>query len=214
MQCLAEASLGELLVSPDSALCCGSDIKASNRKPVETKRAGGTNGHRVSGIHSKRNRTIGLGEREQIDLVVTESVIRWSSCTQLPTSLRSSLVCWKHKWLVDRLLKECLMQCPQVVAYSDTRGSFACLTCICYLVFELWLLSPFDVNFRLDLAAILWWCYAFTLEVLCFFSFWFSFSVLFCFYLGMLPWVWEKWVFAMIVKEVVLIDIVLQLPIL
>ncbi|KAK4283122.1 hypothetical protein QN277_000112 [Acacia crassicarpa] len=89
----AESSLGKLLLSPDSALCCGPDIKASNRKPMETKRSSGTNGHRVLGMHSKRNRTIGLGEREQLDLVVTESVIRWSSCTQLPTSLRSSLVC-------------------------------------------------------------------------------------------------------------------------
>ncbi|XP_028807145.1 calcium-dependent protein kinase 26-like isoform X2 [Neltuma alba] len=88
-----ESSLGKLLLSPDSALCCGPDIKASNRKPMDTKRAGGNNGHRVLGIHSKRNRTIGLGEREQLDIVVTESVIRWSSCTQLPTSLRSSLVC-------------------------------------------------------------------------------------------------------------------------
>ncbi|XP_028756353.1 calcium-dependent protein kinase 26-like isoform X1 [Neltuma alba] len=89
----AESSLGKLLLSPDSALCCGPDIKASNRKPMDTKRAGGNNGHRVLGIHSKRNRTIGLGEREQLDIVVTESIIRWSSCTQLPTSLRSSLVC-------------------------------------------------------------------------------------------------------------------------
>lgn len=90
---LAEASMGKLLLLPDSTLSFGPDDKKLNRKPVETKRAGGTNGHRVLGIHSKRNRTIGLGEREQLDLVVTESVIRWSSCTQLPTSLRSSLVC-------------------------------------------------------------------------------------------------------------------------
>ncbi|CAL5404949.1 unnamed protein product [Camellia sinensis] len=53
----------------------------------------GTNGSRMSGIHSRRNHTIGLGEFDQIDLMVTESVIRWASCTQLPTatSLRSSL---------------------------------------------------------------------------------------------------------------------------
>ncbi|KAF7813235.1 calcium-dependent protein kinase 26 isoform X1 [Senna tora] len=88
-----EASLGKLLLLPDSTLCFGPEVKVINHKPLETKRSGGTNGHRVLGIHSKRNRTIGLGEREQIDLVVTESVIRWSSCTQLPTSLRSSLVC-------------------------------------------------------------------------------------------------------------------------
>ncbi|KAL5727747.1 calcium/calmodulin-dependent protein kinase [Ranunculus cassubicifolius] len=52
-------------------------------------------GSRPMGIRSKRNRTIGLGEFEQLDLMVTESVIRWASCTHLPTatSLRSSLVC-------------------------------------------------------------------------------------------------------------------------
>ncbi|XP_061351558.1 calcium-dependent protein kinase 26-like isoform X3 [Gastrolobium bilobum] len=88
-----EASLGKLLLLPDSPLCVGLDVKEMDRKAIEPKRAGGMNGHRVLGIHSKRNRTIGLGECEQLDLVVTESVIRWSSCTQLPTSLRSSLVC-------------------------------------------------------------------------------------------------------------------------
>ncbi|KAK7314956.1 hypothetical protein VNO77_33488 [Canavalia gladiata] len=86
-----EANLGKLLLLQDS--CDGHDAKESNRKPVEAKRSAGVNGHRVLGIHSKRNRTIGLGECEQLDLMVTESVIRWSSCTQLPTSLRSSLVC-------------------------------------------------------------------------------------------------------------------------
>lgn len=85
--------MGKLLLLPDSTLCTEQGVKEMDHKPVETKRAGGTNGHRALGIHSKRNRTIGLGEREQLDLVVTESVIRWSSCTQLPTSLRSSLVC-------------------------------------------------------------------------------------------------------------------------
>lgn len=59
---------------------------------AELKRVTGL-GHRMLGIHSKRNRTIGLGEREQLDLMATESVIRWSSCTLIPTSLRSSLVC-------------------------------------------------------------------------------------------------------------------------
>ncbi|PQQ14274.1 hypothetical protein Pyn_19584 [Prunus yedoensis var. nudiflora] len=57
---------------------------------------GGTNGSsRVAGIHSKRNHTIGHGELDQLNLVMTESVIRWASCTQIPTvpSLRLSLVC-------------------------------------------------------------------------------------------------------------------------
>ncbi|KAK4792621.1 hypothetical protein SAY86_023056 [Trapa natans] len=61
-------------------------------KVAEVKRVGGS-GHRMLALRGKRNRTIGLGEREQLDLMVTESVIRWSSCTLLPTSLRSSLVC-------------------------------------------------------------------------------------------------------------------------
>lgn len=59
------------------------------------KRAGLTSGSRMSSIHNKRNRTIGLGEFEQVNLMAAESVIRWASCTHLPTatSLRSSLVC-------------------------------------------------------------------------------------------------------------------------
>lgn len=86
-----EASFRKLLLLRDSPLHV--DAKETERKPAETKRASAMSGHRGLGIHSKRNRTIGLGECEQLDLVVTESVIRWSSCTQLPTSLRSSLVC-------------------------------------------------------------------------------------------------------------------------
>jgi len=82
-----------LLLLPDSPLCLGNDVKERDHKPVETKRACGTNCNRTLGFHSKRNRTIGLGECEQLDLVVTESVIRWLSCTQLPTSPKSSLVC-------------------------------------------------------------------------------------------------------------------------
>ncbi|PKA46216.1 Calcium-dependent protein kinase 17 [Apostasia shenzhenica] len=50
---------------------------------------------RALGLRNKRNHTIGSGELEQLDLIVSESVIRWASCTHLPTaaSLRSSLVC-------------------------------------------------------------------------------------------------------------------------
>ncbi|KAI0499375.1 hypothetical protein KFK09_020278 [Dendrobium nobile] len=46
------------------------------------------------GRHSKRNHTIGMGELEQLDLMVSESVIRWASCVHLTEamSLRSSLV--------------------------------------------------------------------------------------------------------------------------
>ena len=66
--------------------------------PVEQKtefRRGGPNGSRLAGIHSKRNHTIGLGEFDHFDLMVTESVIHWASCTHIPTvpSLRLSLVC-------------------------------------------------------------------------------------------------------------------------
>ncbi|KAL0317734.1 UNVERIFIED_CONTAM: hypothetical protein Sangu_2187700 [Sesamum angustifolium] len=62
---------------------------------VVEDRKGGSGDARLSGIHGKRNHTIGLGEFEHLDLVVTESVIRWASCTHLPTatSFRSSLVC-------------------------------------------------------------------------------------------------------------------------
>ncbi|KHN02793.1 hypothetical protein glysoja_045859 [Glycine soja] len=80
-------------IAGDSPLCFGHDVKELDCKPVEGKRAGGTIGLGAFGFHNKRNQTIGLGECEQLDLVVTESVIRWSSCTQLPTSPRSSLVC-------------------------------------------------------------------------------------------------------------------------
>lgn len=89
----AEASLGKLFMLPDSTLCFGHEAKEVEHKASEVRRAGGTIGSRMLGIGSKRNHTIGLGEREQLDLMVSESVIRWSSCTHLPTSLRSSLVC-------------------------------------------------------------------------------------------------------------------------
>lgn len=83
----------------DSSICLvgeGHGEREVVHKPVDfAKRVVGTSGSRVSGIHKKRNRTIGLGEFEQLDLMVTESVIRWASCTYLSTatSLRSSLVC-------------------------------------------------------------------------------------------------------------------------
>ncbi|CAN0891647.1 Calcium-dependent protein kinase 17 [Linum grandiflorum] len=89
--CRVDAALGEANLS----LCCGGEVVEQQHKTSDFKRAGGTIGSRILGMHSKRNRTIGLGEREQLDLMVTESVIRWASCTNLPTasSLRSSLVC-------------------------------------------------------------------------------------------------------------------------
>lgn len=61
---------------------------------IEFPREGG-NGSKLSSIHSRRNHTIGLGELDQLNIMVTESVIRWASCTHIPTapSLRLSLVC-------------------------------------------------------------------------------------------------------------------------
>ncbi|KAF5743566.1 hypothetical protein HS088_TW08G00150 [Tripterygium wilfordii] len=88
-----EANLEKLfvLLEPSQHVDGGVD----NKRSSAVKRAGGTVGSKMSCIHSKRNHTIGLGEREQLDLIVSESVIRWASCTHLPTApaLRSSLVC-------------------------------------------------------------------------------------------------------------------------
>ncbi|XVF50755.1 hypothetical protein PTKIN_Ptkin04bG0128700 [Pterospermum kingtungense] len=90
-----DASLDKVLLLPDSSPCCGPEAREMETKSAEFRRIGGSSGSRMLGFHSKRNRTIGHGEREQLDFLVSESVIRWSSCTNLPTatSLRSSLVC-------------------------------------------------------------------------------------------------------------------------
>ncbi|OAY64235.1 Calcium-dependent protein kinase 14 [Ananas comosus] len=68
--------------------------RASENRGAEMKRLT-TNTSRAICIHSRRNHTIGLGELEQLNLMVSESVIRWASCTHLSSapSLRSSLVC-------------------------------------------------------------------------------------------------------------------------
>lgn len=52
---------------------------------------------RVSGIQNKRNHAIGHSEFDQLNLRVTESVLHWVSCTDIPTtpSLRLSPVCLK-----------------------------------------------------------------------------------------------------------------------
>ncbi|KAF9617222.1 hypothetical protein IFM89_035104 [Coptis chinensis] len=78
-------------MTSNSPVCLGCEVKVTHQKSKETQRGGS----RSLGIHSKRNRTIGLGEFEQLDLMVTESIIRWASCTHLPSaaSLRLSLVC-------------------------------------------------------------------------------------------------------------------------
>ncbi|KAJ4953636.1 hypothetical protein NE237_030468 [Protea cynaroides] len=88
-------SLGKLFML-DSSACMGHEMgKSGDHKAVEIRRGVGTSTSRVLGIHNRRNHTIGLGERAQLDLMVSESVIRWASCTHIPSapSLRSSLVC-------------------------------------------------------------------------------------------------------------------------
>ncbi|KAE8709697.1 Calcium-dependent protein kinase 11 [Hibiscus syriacus] len=94
-----DGGLDKLLVLPDSSLCFGPEAREKEIKADEFGRTGGTSGSRLLlAFHSKRNRTIGHGEREQLDFMVSESVIRWASCTNLPTatSLRSSL--WNTKY--------------------------------------------------------------------------------------------------------------------
>eukprot|EP00252_Welwitschia_mirabilis_P016131 TRINITY_DN3564_c0_g2_i1.p1 TRINITY_DN3564_c0_g2~~TRINITY_DN3564_c0_g2_i1.p1 ORF type:complete len:509 (+),score=84.69 TRINITY_DN3564_c0_g2_i1:367-1893(+) len=44
-------------------------------------------------LSHKGNHTIGLGELEQLNLKVSDSIIRWASCTHLSTSIQSPLVC-------------------------------------------------------------------------------------------------------------------------
>lgn len=84
-----ESSFGDLFESSESRPVGDSEqnVAAEVRRVPITSRA--------IGIHSKRNHTIGLGELVQLDLMISESIIRWASCTQLPSapSLRLSLVC-------------------------------------------------------------------------------------------------------------------------
>ncbi|WRX18147.1 Protein kinase domain - like 10 [Theobroma cacao] len=88
-----ESNLVKLFMLPDTSVAVKHKTGEVEQK-TEIRR-GGSNGSRLAGIHSKRNHTIGLGEFDHFDLVVTESVIRWASCTHIPTapSLRLSLVC-------------------------------------------------------------------------------------------------------------------------
>ncbi|OMP09639.1 calcium-dependent protein kinase 34-like protein [Corchorus olitorius] len=88
------SNLEKLFMLPDSPVPVVKQVAGELEQKIEVRR-GGLNGSRHAGIHSKRNNTIGLGEFDHFDLVVTESVIRWASCTHIPTapSLRLSLVC-------------------------------------------------------------------------------------------------------------------------
>ncbi|CAN6907921.1 unnamed protein product [Brassica oleracea] len=98
---LRDSSPKRLLRSPDS---CSQPEKREEAGESQTEAGGKTetrrergNWSRISGLHSKRNRTIGIGELDQlvVDVAVTESIIRWASCTHIPTapSLTLSLVC-------------------------------------------------------------------------------------------------------------------------
>lgn len=89
-----DSDLGKLFTTPDSSQCLECAAGVMDKKEVEFRKSW-SGKSKPSGIRSRRNHTIGLGEFEQLDLMVTESVIRWASCTLLstPTSLRSSLVC-------------------------------------------------------------------------------------------------------------------------
>ncbi|CAH8382371.1 unnamed protein product [Eruca vesicaria subsp. sativa] len=98
---LRDSSPKRLLPSPDSfsQLERGEEESESQTEAggkAETRRERG-NWSRISGLYSKRNRTIGLGELDQlvVDVAVTESIIRWASCTHIPTasSLTLPLVC-------------------------------------------------------------------------------------------------------------------------
>ncbi|KAL5751096.1 hypothetical protein ACOSP7_025699 [Xanthoceras sorbifolium] len=84
-----ESNLTKLFVLPV-------DHESGEMEHKTEVRSAGIGGSRILGIHIKRrNHTIGLGEFDQLNLMVTESVIRWASCTDIPTapSLRLSLVC-------------------------------------------------------------------------------------------------------------------------
>uniref|UniRef100_A0A0E0DW36 non-specific serine/threonine protein kinase n=1 Tax=Oryza meridionalis TaxID=40149 RepID=A0A0E0DW36_9ORYZ len=69
-------------------------VSSSAPRTAEVLRAAvRANPSRAIGMNSRRNHTIGAGEREHLDVAVAESVIRWASCTNLSTthSLRASL---------------------------------------------------------------------------------------------------------------------------
>ncbi|KAK3131474.1 hypothetical protein QOZ80_6AG0506870 [Eleusine coracana subsp. coracana] len=86
--CAQECSEPEPSVSGDAR----GDEKA---RMSETRVKSASNTSRAVGMNSRRNHTIGAGERHDLDVAVAESVIRWASCTNFSTthSLRASLVC-------------------------------------------------------------------------------------------------------------------------
>lgn len=66
-----EESLGNMFMFSNSSLRFGS--REMDRKGSGIKRIGGTNGQRM---FNKTNHIIGLGELEQLDLIVTKLAIR------------------------------------------------------------------------------------------------------------------------------------------
>ncbi|GLJ56179.1 hypothetical protein SUGI_1206070 [Cryptomeria japonica] len=90
-----ESSFGHLFVAAVSnSIRSVSQYVMSVEEPTSETRKVGTSTSRYL-ISHRGNRTIGLGELEQLDLKVSDSIIRWASCTRLSsaTSFQSSLVC-------------------------------------------------------------------------------------------------------------------------
>ncbi|CAM8885417.1 unnamed protein product [Rhodiola kirilowii] len=89
-----ETSVGKHSNSPNpDHLASTTDALREIEKKTEFRRTR-TNGSRSMGIHKRRNRTIGLGELDQLNVIVVASMFRWASCTHIQgaESLRSSLV--------------------------------------------------------------------------------------------------------------------------
>ncbi|KAK6158122.1 hypothetical protein DH2020_005436 [Rehmannia glutinosa] len=87
-----EPSIRKLILLPDPAQPTEQMSDEMEQRP-EVRRGGWTNVSKTTSLQSKRNHTIGLGELDHLDLIATASVSRWASCTQIPSALRSSLVC-------------------------------------------------------------------------------------------------------------------------
>ncbi|KAK6137569.1 hypothetical protein DH2020_028689 [Rehmannia glutinosa] len=87
-----EPSIRKLILLPDPAQPTEQMSDEMEQRP-EVRRGGRTSVSKTTSLQSKRNHTIGLGELDHLDLIATVSVSRWASCTQIPSALRSSLVC-------------------------------------------------------------------------------------------------------------------------
>ncbi|CAD6341111.1 unnamed protein product [Miscanthus lutarioriparius] len=88
--CAQDCSEPEPSLSAEKAPC-DTTVAASSLRTAK-----GATSRGVVGVNGRRNHTIGgAGGREHLDVAVSESVIRWASCTNFSTthSLRASLVC-------------------------------------------------------------------------------------------------------------------------